>query len=219
MKALLLWVGIFTTVIIMNVYKEEPLPPNPNAHSQYNSLDEETEDHNAANPATAVGGAFTESQKHHLAKQSNLKKDALVKTYINRFKNTALREARLFNIPASIKLAQGIIESNAGQSKLALKEHNHFGIKCSQRKHNCKCATYADDTPKDKFRVFSSAWYSYREHSNILRKDRYKHLLKLDVHDYKSWAYGLQKAGYATNPNYAKLLISIIERYELYKIH
>lgn len=218
MKALLLWVGIFTTVIIMNVYKEEPLPPNPNAHSQYNSLDEETEDHNAANPATAVGNAFTDAQKRRLAKKSNLHKEQIVQAYISRFKQTALREAELFNIPVSIKLAQGIIESNAGQSKLARKENNHFGIKCIKRQPKCKCAIYADDSPTDRFRVFSSAWSSYREHSLILKKDRYRHLRKLDPRDYKGWAYGLQKAGYATNPNYAKLLISVIERYQLHRI-
>ena len=83
----------------------------------------------------------------------------------------------------------------------------------------CKCATYADDSPTDQFRVFTDAWSSYREHSKLLTKDRYKHLLKLDPHDYKGWAYGLQKAGYATNPNYAKLLITIIEKYQLHKIH
>jgi len=174
--------------------------------------------YDAANPATAVGNAFTDEQKRRLAKKSNLHKDRLVQSYIKRFKQTALQEAKLYSIPASIKLAQGIIESNAGQSKLAVKENNHFGIKCMKR-IKCKCATYADDSPTDQFRVFTDAWSSYREHSKLLTKDRYKHLLKLDPHDYKGWAYGLQKAGYATNPNYAKLLITIIEKYQLHKIH
>lgn len=176
----------------------------------------EVEDFNAANPATAVGNAFTKEQQKALAKKSNLSKEQLVNAYIKRYSTTAVEEMKLYNIPASITLAQGIIESNAGQSKLSVKENNHFGIKCKANS-NHRCANYADDDPDDMFRVFNNAWESYREHSKLLTGSRYKHLTKLSRKDYKSWAKGLQRAGYATNKNYAKLIITIIERYKLYK--
>ncbi len=210
---------IVTVIILVKANKARELDQsNIQHHLTYQNHELSDDIYNAANPATAVGNAFTDAQKRRLAKKSNLHKEQIVQAYINRFKQTALREAELFNIPVSIKLAQGIIESNAGQSKLARKENNHFGIKCVKRQPRCKCAVYADDSPTDRFRVFSDAWSSYREHSLILKKDRYRHLRKLDPRDYKGWAYGLQKAGYATNPNYAKLLISVIERYQLHRI-
>lgn len=176
----------------------------------------ENEDFNAANPATAVGNAFTKKQQEQLAKKSNLSKEKLVNAYVKRYYTTAVEEMKLYNIPASITLAQGIIESNAGQSKLSRLENNHFGIKCKANS-NHRCANYADDDPDDMFRVFNNAWESYREHSKLLTGSRYKHLTKLSRKDYKAWARGLQKAGYATNKNYAKLIISIVERYKLYK--
>jgi flagellum-specific peptidoglycan hydrolase FlgJ len=180
-----------------------------------NEYEDKDEDFNAANPATAVGNAFTKDQKAKLAKKSNLSKEELVNAYVKRYYNTAVEEMKLYNIPASITLAQGIIESNAGQSKLSVKENNHFGIKCkANSKH--KCANYADDDPDDMFRVFDSAWESYREHSKLLVGSRYKHLTKLKKSNYKGWARGLKKAGYATNPNYDKLIIAIVERYKLY---
>lgn len=173
------------------------------------------EDFNAANPATAVGNAFTKKQKAKLAKKSNLSKEELVNAYVKRYYNTAVEEMKLYNIPASITLAQGIIESNAGQSNLSRKENNHFGIKCKANS-KYKCANYADDDPDDMFRVFDSAWESYREHSKLLVGSRYKHLTKLKKSNYKGWAKGLKKAGYATNPNYDKMIINIVEKYKLY---
>lgn len=176
------------------------------------------EEFNAANPATAVGNAFTDEQKQVLAKKSNLSKEDLVQRYISRFKKTAIQESNKYNIPASIILAQGIIESNAGQSRLARRENNHFGIKCRANCIGCKCANYADDDPNDMFRVYKSAWESYRDHSKlIVNTPRYKKLLRLKRTDYKGWSHGLQKAGYATNKQYAKILINIIQKYKLHK--
>jgi len=134
--------------------------------------------------------------------------------YIYTYKKTAIEESKLFNIPTSIILAQGILESNSGKSSLSKKYNNHFGVKYRKKG---KYVIYADDTPKDKFQVYKSAWYSYRDHSKLLISSRYKHLTKLKKTDYKSWARGLQKAGYATNKNYAKILIQIIEQYNLTK--
>jgi flagellum-specific peptidoglycan hydrolase FlgJ len=137
-----------------------------------------------------------------------------IERYINRFLKTAKQEAKLYNIPVSITLAQGIIESNAGRSSLAVKHNNHFGVKYRGRG---KYAIYKDDTPRDKFQVYKSAWWSYRDHSKLLTSKHYRHLTKLKRTDYKSWAHGLKKCGYATEKKYAQILISVIEKYELWR--
>lgn len=143
--------------------------------------------------------------------------DKAIEKYIERFKSTAMTEQELYGIPASITLAQGIVESNAGRSRLSSKHNNHFGMKWRKGRKE-KYAVYSDDTPTDKFVVYKSAWRSYRDHSKLLvRVPRYKHLFKLRVTDYKGWAKGLKKSGYATNKDYDKILISIIEKYKLYQ--
>lgn len=136
--------------------------------------------------------------------------------YIKEFAPIAQEEMKSFGIPASITLAQGLLESNVGDSKLAKRNNNHFGIKCFSK--NCKkghCSNYTDDSHKDFFRIYPSAWESYREHSEFLQKERYKHLKKLGTKDYKNWAHGLRKAGYATDKKYALKLIRIIEALNL----
>lgn len=137
-----------------------------------------------------------------------------VNTYIKRFLKTAKKEAELYNIPVSITLAQGIIESNAGRSELARKHNNHFGVKY---RGSGKYAIYKDDTPRDRFQVYKSAWRSYRDHSKLLCMARYSHLRKLHRLEYRKWAHGLKKAGYATAPHYATALIQIIEKYQLWR--
>lgn len=135
--------------------------------------------------------------------------------YIKRFAPVALQEQSKYCIPASITLAQGILESNAGRSPMAIKDNNHFGIKCYSKCLGCRCANYADDDIYDMFRIFETAWESYREHSKILLNDRYKSCFQSK--DYKHWAKELQRCGYATSKRYAKNLINIIEKYKLYK--
>ncbi len=135
---------------------------------------------------------------------------AVCKSYIQRYAQIALQEMEQFGIPASITLAQGLLESNAGESRLAMESNNHFGIKCRSKCRGCTCRNYSDDDIYDMFRVFDSAWESYREHSELLNGGRYKHLKKYG-NDYKSWAHGLKKAGYATDKRYAEKLIQIIE--------
>jgi len=137
-----------------------------------------------------------------------------IEQYIERYLKTAQTEARLYNIPVSITLAQGIIESNCGRSSLARKHNNHFGVKYRGRG---KYAIYKDDTPRDKFQVYKSAWWSYRDHSKLLTSKHYRHLTKLKRTDYKAWAHGLKKCGYATEKKYAQILISVIEKYELWR--
>jgi flagellum-specific peptidoglycan hydrolase FlgJ len=161
---------------------------------------------------------FTISATYPLATPANQKHAVKipkhVDTYIKRFLKTAKKEAELFNIPVSIKLAQGILESNAGRSELSRRHNNHFGMKY---RGTGKYAVYKDDTPRDRFQVYKSSWRSYRDHSKLLCMKRYSHLRKLKRTEYKKWAYGLKKAGYATAPHYAESLIKVIETYKLYQ--
>lgn len=143
-------------------------------------------------------------------------KNQICMDYVKRFAPVAVTEMKKYGIPASITLAQGLLESNAGQSKLAINNKNHFGIKCFSS--NCKkghCSNHSDDSHKDFFRNYDSVWASFRAHSLFLQRNRYQHLLKLSSTDYKSWARGLSKAGYATDKKYANKLIKLIENLKL----
>ena len=135
---------------------------------------------------------------------------AICRSYVEKYAPVALQEMQKYGIPASITLAQGLLESNAGESRLSTESNNHFGIKCRSKCRGCTCRNYSDDDIYDMFRVFDSAWESYREHSILLEGSRYKHLKNYGM-DYKKWAHGLKKAGYATDTRYAYKLIQIIE--------
>lgn len=139
------------------------------------------------------------------------------KQYILKYKDVAIRQMHKHKIPASIILAQGCLESGDGNSTLARKANNHFGIKC----HNGwkgKKYRHDDDSKNECFRKYNDPVDSYTDHSYFLTSgSRYNSLFDLHITDYKGWAHGLKAAGYATNPKYAKLLIDIIEEYELYK--
>ncbi|MCX6281761.1 MAG: glucosaminidase domain-containing protein [Bacteroidetes bacterium] len=142
--------------------------------------------------------------------------DVLVSMYIRAYSGVAVQEMNQFHIPASITLAQGIIESGAGQSKLAIEANNHFGIKC-HKDWTGKTYHRTDDRVDECFRKYDQAEESFRDHSYFLsQRDRYKGLFMLPVTDYNAWAQGLQKAGYATNPQYALMLVRTIEQYQLY---
>ncbi len=140
-----------------------------------------------------------------------------VVNYIDAYKEIAIHEMIEYRIPASIILAQGILESGAGLSQLTKESNNHFGIKCHLDWSGDK--VYFDDDAKDDcFRKYNSGEDSYRDHSEFLSsKQRYSFLFEYELTDYKRWAKGLKEAGYATNPKYADLLISIIEEYELHE--
>lgn len=149
--------------------------------------------------------------------------DIKAKSYIEKYKHIAVSEMDRTGIPASIKMAQGILESGVGESELASKANNHFGIKCGGEIWTGKTHyVWDDEVVKSCFRVYGSAEESYIAHSEFLlnpkKNFRYGQLFKLDKTDYKGWATGLQKSGYATSKTYAKNLISIIERLELYKL-
>jgi len=136
--------------------------------------------------------------------------------YISYFKTVAINEMHLYGIPASITLAQGILESGSGKGRLARQANNHFGIKCHT--WNGDKIYHDDDEAQECFRKYKDPNTSYRDHSEFLaNRKRYSGLFKLKITDYKGWAKGLRKAGYATDPKYPKKLISLIERYELHK--
>ncbi len=158
------------------------------------------------------------AEKYSVEEEEVNDKLTVCNNYVDRFASVAQSEMTKYGIPASIKLAQALLESDAGDSKLSLKHKNHFGIKCFSKQ--CKkghCANFTDDTHKDFFRNFETSWESFRAHSLVLMKSRYQPLFDLNIRDYRSWAKGLSKAGYATDPNYAKKLIMIIEALELYE--
>ncbi len=137
--------------------------------------------------------------------------------YINLYKQVAVEEMYRTGIPASIKLAQGILESGSGNSRLAREANNHFGIKC-HREWTGESVREDDDAPDECFRKYDDAVQSYLDHSAFLTtRDRYAGLFTLERTDYKGWAHGLKQAGYATNPQYAPLLIGVIERYGLHQ--
>ncbi len=141
-----------------------------------------------------------------------------VEEYVNKYQDLAVKEMKRTGIPASITMAQALLESGTGNSTLARKSNNHFGIKC----HNDwkgKKVYHDDDKRHECFRAYKAVYDSYIDHSKFLvSKSRYASLFKLKTTDYKGWAHGLKKAGYATDPRYAHRLIKLIENYKLYEL-
>ncbi|MDE3181835.1 MAG: LysM peptidoglycan-binding domain-containing protein [Bacteroidota bacterium] len=137
--------------------------------------------------------------------------DMTAQEYVQKYKDLAIEEMKRMGVPAAITLAQGLLETQNGNSELFKESNNHFGIKCKST-WTAETVRHDDDAPGECFRKYKSAEDSYRDHSNFLRgNDRYAFLFKLDPSDYKAWAYGLRKAGYATNPKYPQILIKNIE--------
>ncbi|HAD12593.1 MAG TPA: hypothetical protein DCF33_09160 [Saprospirales bacterium] len=172
-----------------------------------------------ASKPSAKSGAMSNAKPRNdaapVSSQQLFKQQSL--DYIEKFHQIAVQEMKKYGIPASISLAQGLIESRAGTSSLAVSNNNHFGMKCFSR--DCKrghCSNFTDDTHKDFFKKFASAKDSWRAHSELLASGRYAKLKKYG-RDYRSWARGLKSVGYATDPNYAGKLIGIIERYDLHQ--
>jgi len=137
--------------------------------------------------------------------------------YIDEYNDIAILEMLSYKIPASITLAQGILESNSGRSRLSVRGNNHFGVKC-HRSWEGKRIHHDDDARQECFRKYEHPFSSFRDHSLFLfERDRYAALFNLKLNDYKGWSRGLKKAGYATDPKYPHKLIALIESYELYK--
>jgi len=140
---------------------------------------------------------------------------AVIKEYIAQFKEIAMEEMQRTGVPAAIKLAQGIHETAAGQSVLVKKSNNHFGIKCKTG-WTGESVSHDDDARGECFRKYNDPAQSYKDHSEFLRtRSHYNFLFNLDPTDYKAWAHGLKKAGYATNPKYPQIIIKLIEDYNL----
>ena len=138
-----------------------------------------------------------------------------INIYIKKYAPAATKNMRFFKIPASITLAQGILESGYGEGTLAKNANNHFGIKC-HKDWKGKSIKHDDDEKNECFRSYKNPLRSYRDHSLFLvDRDRYSSLFKLNRKDYRGWAIGLKAAGYATDPKYADKLISLIERFKL----
>lgn len=136
--------------------------------------------------------------------------------YFDTYRDVAIDQMLQYRIPASITLAQGVLESGAGRSELALKANNHFGIKC--KGWTGRTAYHDDDERNECFRAYNSVYESYKDHSVFLTtSQRYSRLFQLKITDYKGWAKGLKACGYATSPVYATKLINIIEVYKLYQ--
>lgn len=151
----------------------------------------------------------------HVSAQNNKQNEKALE-YIEKYKDLAIREQIRTGVPASIKLAQGIYETGAGTSELSQNANNHFGIKCKSTWQG-DTYTYTDDRPNECFRKYDNDSSSYLDHSDFLKTNqRYKTLFTYQVTDYKSWAHGLKKAGYATNPLYASKIIETIDKYDLH---
>lgn len=168
------------------------------------------------NPVEAANPAEEPKLQNECAPRL-VRNEQITAQYIERFAPLAVSEMKKFGIPASITLAQGILESASGTSKLAVTANNHFGMKCFSKK--CRkghCVNATDDTHKDFFLKFDSPWGSWRKHSELLSNAHYKSLHNYGK-DYKKWAYGLKNKRYATSRTYAPDLIGVIEKYKLYK--
>lgn len=150
-----------------------------------------------------------------IAGQSFAQSSAVIKDYIQKYKEIAIEEMKRSGVPAAITLAQGIHETSAGQSILVVKSNNHFGIKCKSEWKG-ESVSHDDDARGECFRKYENPYDSYRDHSDFLAtRSHYASLFKLDPTDYEAWAYGLKKAGYATNPKYPQILIKLIRDYNL----
>lgn len=168
------------------------------------------------NKTESVEVKEVESTESDSKKEEVVKPPSSTEVYIARYADIAKAEMRKSKIPASITLAQGILESGSGRGRLAVKANNHFGIKC----HGWKGSKiyHDDDRSQECFRKYKKAESSYEDHSDFLTgRKRYADLFKLRPNDYKGWARGLKKAGYATDRKYPDKLISLIERYKLYQ--
>lgn len=199
----LMVIALLTTIAASAVTSFEKPPQQVQVMSQVDSLCTQVREPKEENEAAPVVPTLAQSS------------DA--EEYVTRFQKIAIDEMKKFGIPASISLAQGLIESRYGTSKLAVNNNNHFGIKCfSKQCGKGHCSNFTDDTHKDFFRKFKSPWESWRAHSQLLSSGRYLKLKKYG-RDYRKWAYGLKSVGYATDRTYAEKLINVIEKYDLHK--
>jgi flagellum-specific peptidoglycan hydrolase FlgJ len=211
------WVktAILATVFYFIFFQDGPLSPMQEDHGQIMGISLNFFDGQTKPKAKKTKAALPANEAAPVS--ANQLTEAMALDYIERYHEVARKEMHVYGIPASISLAQGLVESRAGDSKLARNNNNHFGIKCFSR--HCKrghCSNFTDDTHKDFFRKFNSPWESWRAHSLMLTGPRYKKLRQYG-NNYRQWAHGLKSVGYATDRTYAEKLIGIIERYDLHR--
>ena len=198
---------------VVEVLPQRPIPPVKSAYAKDSKSDKGGNGGNEANLFDNVS-IFVAPERAEAAVVKS-KRDKCW-DYVRRFVAVAKTEREKFGIPVSITLAQGLLESDAGDSRLTRAANNHFGVKTFNAR--VPHVVMKDDSPTDKFKKYDTAWESYRDHSLLLMHDHYKGLQYLSKVDYVNWAKGLQKAGYATDPQYAAKLIKIIENLQLYKL-
>ena len=177
--------------------------------------DFDTSQYQVATSLEMVKQSSKKSEKHLVSANTFIGTTQDITDYVKRFYPTAVAENVIYNIPISIKLAQGILESSCGKSKIAIRANNHFGIKHRQWPEDMQTLVIGKYTCHEgDFTSFITAWSSWRAHSIVLQAKRYQNLYMTD--DYMSWAYGLEHYGYAEDPQYAEKLINVIEREKLY---
>ncbi len=173
----------------------------------------EADEEDFSNLAFVLNPRLAESE--NISRSVVKKKMEVCKRYVERFESTARMEQKKFGIPASITLAQGLLESDAGGSLVAQEFNNHFNIRCPSDCDACPCKRFISDGQDQSYRTFKTPWESFRQHSLILTAKPYQKLKDLERKDFKAWARGLAAAGYSKDPDYTKKLITIIEMLEL----
>ena len=205
------WMKIGLVVFAGYILLKKDMRFNFNLSAPFSAVaDDDNDGYETSNFAQAVANPYAPVSAGALSKDE-------VKAFIKRYIPVAKKEMELYQIPVSIKMGQALIESRAGTSRLARNNNNFFGMKCFSK--NCKkghCSNATDDHHKDFFRKYANVSDSFRAHSTLLSGARYK-ALKDHGNDYKKWAVGLKKQGYATDKKYAKKLINTIEKYKLYE--
>ena len=208
------WLKIIAVLLIGYIIMKKDFQFNLAFNSPFSMF---TDDNQSNEYAKATTFSALESNPYAPIAANTLQEKQAI-SFINKYKETAIADMKEFGIPASIKMAQALIESRAGQSRLAVNNNNFFGMKCFSSK--CKkghCTNATDDHHKDFFRKYDSIQESWRSHSSLISQGRYAKLVKFG-NDYKKWATGLKNAGYATDKNYDKKLIDTIEKYKLYQL-
>jgi flagellum-specific peptidoglycan hydrolase FlgJ len=203
-------------ILPLPYFELEKQSPKSKSKKRVIKISENNQANTYANLAFILNPTYAKRKK--IDQEIVLEKQKTVYRYIKRYADVAVSEMEKYGIPASVTLAQGLLESDAGESRLARINNNHFGIKCFSK--DCSkghCANFTDDSHKDFFRRYKNVWESYRAHSIFLRKKRYLHLQKLGTTNYVGWSHGLKEAGYATDLRYANKLIEIIEALNLNK--
>jgi flagellum-specific peptidoglycan hydrolase FlgJ len=209
------WLKIIAVLLIGYIVMKKDFQFNLSFNSPFSIF---TDDQNSGNEYAKVTTFSTIESNPYAPISAKTLQDKKALAFIDKYKETAIAEMKKFGIPASIKMAQALIESRAGESYLAVNNNNFFGMKCFSKK--CKkghCTNATDDHHKDFFRNYKSVQESWRSHSSLISQGRYAKLAQYGK-DYKKWATGLKKAGYATDKNYAKKLINTIEKYRLYQL-